>query len=270
MKAPQARLLLTGASGGIGREAARALLAAGASLMLVGRDAGGLQVQARQLRHELGLPPQSEDDRITVCVADLAVDEDLLRLAARAAAWGVNVLVHGAGLPAFGRLETLPAAQLRALINTNLLAPMLLTQALLPHLRAQPRAQIICVGSALGRIGLPGFAAYSASKFGLRGFAEALRRELAGGPVQVQYLGPRSTRTEFNSPAVQAYNQATGSAMDSPARVAQALVQLLQSERPEVFLGFPEALAVRLNGLAGPWLDSAFAKHRRSLPPLAA
>ncbi len=268
MRPPQARVLLTGASGGIGRESARALLRAGASLMLVGRDAAGLQAQARELgqaEHEA-----EADSRIAVCVADLGVDADLQRLATHAADWGANVLVHGAGLPAFGRLQALPAAELRALLNTNLLAPMLLTQALLPHLLSLPSAQIICLGSALGRIGLPGFAAYSASKFGLRGFAEALRRELAGSPVRVQYLGPRSTRTDFNNAAVQAYNRATGTAMDSPARVAQALVALLQSERPELFLGFPEALAVRLNGLVGPWLDRAFSKHRLSLPPLPA
>jgi short-subunit dehydrogenase len=143
---------------------------------------------------------------------------------------------------------------------------MLLTRALLPHLLAQPRAQVVCVGSALGRIGLPGFSAYSASKFGLRGFAEALRRELADSSVRVQYLGPRSTRTAFNDAGVEAYNRATGTAMDTPERVARALVELLRSERPERFLGYPETLAVRLNGLVGPWLDGAFARHRRSLP----
>eukprot|EP01036_Dinobryon_divergens_P050448 gene50448-67562_t len=157
---------------------------------------------------------------------------------------------------------------MRQLVETNLLAPMLLTQALLPHLLAQPRAQLVCIGSALGRIGLPGFAAYSATKFGLRGFAEALRRELAGSPVLVQYLGPRSTHTGFNDAGVQAYNRATGTAMDPPQRVAAALLRLIEGEQPERFVGFPESLAVRLNGLAGPWLDGAFDKHRRSLPPL--
>ena len=136
------------------------------------------------------------------------------------------------------------------MLDTNLLAPMLLTQALLPHLRAMPRAQVIFVGSALGRIGLPGFSVYSASKFGLRGFAEALRRELGDSRVRVQYLGPRSTRTAFNDAAVEAYNRATGTAMDPPEGWPQALLRLLESERAERFLGFPETLAVRLNGLA--------------------
>jgi short-subunit dehydrogenase len=265
MKAAQARVLLTGASGGIGRAAADTLLQAGASLLLVGRSPARLATQVHELSQRHGV----DAARLRWVAADLAQTEHLRPLAETAADWGCNVLVHGAGLPSFGRLEALEPAQIQQQLNTNLLAPMLLTQALLPHLRCQPRAQIICVGSALGRLGLPGFSAYSASKFGLRGFAEALRRELGDSRVRVQYLGPRSTRTEFNNAGVQAYNRATGTAMDTPERVAQALLRLLESEGAERFIGFPETLAVRLNGLAGPLLDGAFAKHRRSLPPLS-
>jgi short-subunit dehydrogenase len=150
-------------------------------------------------------------------------------------------------------------------LRTNLLAPMMLTQALLPHLRVQPLAQILCVGSVLGRIGLPGYSVYSASKFGLRGFAEALRRELAETPVRVQYFGPRSTRTSFNSPLVEAYNRETGSATDSALDVASAMVRMLEDECPERFLGFPETLGARINGLVPTWLDGSFKRHSRSL-----
>ena len=265
MKAAQARVLLTGASGGIGRAVADTLLQAGAALLLVGRSPARLAAQVHELGQRLGV----DAARLHWVATDLAQTERLQPLAETAADWGCNVLVHGAGLPSFGRLETLDPLLIQQQLNTNLLAPMLLTQALLPHLRCQPRAQIICVGSALGRLGLPGFSAYSASKFGLRGFAEALRRELGDSRVRVQYLGPRSTRTEFNNAGVQAYNRATGTAMDTPERVAQALLRLLESEGAERFIGFPETLAVRLNGLAGPLLDGAFAKHRRSLPPLS-
>ncbi|MCX2863545.1 SDR family oxidoreductase [Paucibacter sp. PLA-PC-4] len=264
MKAAQARVLLTGASGGIGRAVADSLLQAGASLLLVGRSPAKLAAQV----HELGQRHGVEPARLRWVATDLAQAERLRPLAEVAADWGCNVLVHGAGAPSFGRLETLEPAAIRQLLDLNLLAPMLLSQALLPHLRCQRRAQIICIGSALGGLGLPGFSAYSASKFGLRGFAEALRRELGDSRVRVQYLGPRSTRTEFNNAGVQAYNRATGTAMDAPERVAHALLRLLQSEGAERFIGFPESLAVRLNGLAGPVLDGAFTKHRRSLPPL--
>ena len=263
MKANQARVLLTGASGGIGRAAAEALVKAGAGVMLVGRSAERLTAQARELTGR----DKSLSDRVTWQVADVIDPADRARLSDTASQWGANVLVHNAGLPSFGRLETLAAHDIQQVLNTNLLAPMLLTQALLPHLCRLPSAQVICVGSALGRIGLPGYSVYSASKFGLRGFAEALRRELGDTAVRVQYLGPRSTLTPFNAPEVEAYNLATGTAMDTPDTVAAALLRLLEDEAAERFLGFPEKLAVRLNGLAPGLLDGAFERHRGSLPP---
>jgi len=250
------RIVLTGAGGGIGRAAASLLAAAGAHLLLVGRQRDALATQA----HALGA-------RTDWHCADLTDPAALQGLARAAANWQANVVVHGAGLPAFGRLEALDPHTLQQALATNLMAPMLLTQALLPALRRQLQAQVVFIGSALGRIGLPGFSAYSATKFGLRGFAEALRRELADSPVRVQYLGPRSTRTGFNDAAVDAYHQATRTAVDAPERVALALRRLIESEAAESFIGYPEKLAVRLNGLAPTWLDGAFHRHREQLPP---
>lgn len=261
MKAGDARVLLTGATGGIGRAAAEALLRKGASLMLVGRSPATLSECARRLTHHLSLEPS----RVAWHAADVMQPKAVASLADEAIAFGANVIVHGAGSPAFGAFESLDPAGWQASIQTNLVAPMSLTQALLPRLRTQSRAQVVFVGSVLGRLGVPGYAAYCASKFGLRGFAEALRRELGDGPVKVQYLGPRGTSTPFNSDEVVAYNLATDSAMDEPATVADALVALIEDESAERFLGFPESLAVRVNGIVPAWLDGAFAKHRRAL-----
>ncbi|QKO22625.1 SDR family oxidoreductase [Rhodoferax sp. BAB1] len=247
MKAAQARVLLTGASGGIGQAMVQALLQAGAQVLGVSRT------------------PQPAQAGLTWITADLGNAADLARIAQAADRWGANVVVHAAGLPAFGALPQLEAAQMQAVLQANLLAPMLLTQALLPRLRQLPHAQIVFVGSALGRIGLPGFSLYTASKAGLHGFAEALRRELGDTPVRVQLLAPRSTRTAFNDDAAQAYNTATGTGSDAPAVVAQALLALIESEAAERYLGFPERLAVRLNSLIGPLLDGSFAKHRRQV-----
>lgn len=261
MKLEQARVVLTGATGGIGAVAANALVRAGAAVMLVGRYPARLAALAQELS-------QIDDDasaRVAVQVTDLGDAKAIDTLAAAAAVWRANVLVHGAGVPAFGALDTLPSDQVLHVLQTNLIAPVLLTRALLPHLRRQPRAQVVCVGSALGRLGLPGFSVYSAGKFGLRGFAEALRRELAGGPVRVQYLGPRTTRTDFNDAAVESYNRITGTASDPPLLVATALLAMIEHETAERFLGFPEKVAVRLNGAVGPLLDAAFIRHRQAL-----
>jgi short-subunit dehydrogenase len=246
MKASDARVLLTGASGGIGQAMGQALRQAGAQVMGVGRGAAG---PAGMAWHR----------------ADLNEPHGAASVAQAAADWRANVVVHAAGVPGFGALASISPQQMEQVLRANLLAPMLLTQALLPDLLRQPRAQMVFVGSALGRIGLPGFSVYGASKAGLHGFAEALRRELADTPLRVQILGPRSTRTGFNGAAVEAYNQATGTAMDTPEAVAAALLGLIESEAAESFVGFPERLGVRLNGLLGARMDGSFAKHRRSL-----
>jgi len=263
MKPSEARIVLTGATGGIGRETAAAFIAAGSSVLLVGRSAAQLSALSRSIQSTA----VGGAGRIAWQVADLGDATQMDELVGVAAEWRCNVLVHAAGVPCFGAFETADAETMRRVIDINLLAPMRLTQALLPHLRAQVRAQVICLGSALGRIGLPGFSIYSASKFGLRGFTEALRRELAGSGVRIQYVGPRSTRTSFNSAAVEAYNASTGTAMDSPNRVAQALLRSLHDETAERFIGFPERLAVRINGAVPTLLDGSFDKHRRSVPP---
>jgi short-subunit dehydrogenase len=260
MKAGDARVLLTGATGGIGQAIAGALLERGAAVMLTGRSPAKLAALARQLGAAL-----QAAQRIHWHAADLDDAGSLQFLRDAAAQWRVNVLVNGAGTPSFGRFESFGAEHLEQVLRTNLLAPMRLTQALLPVLRRQRQAQVIQVGSALGRLGLPGYSVYSASKFGLRGFSEALRRELRGSNVRVQYLGPRSTRTSFNDARVDAYNRATGTAVDAPETVARALVELLESEAAERFLGLPEKLAVRLNGAVPQWLDGAFDKHRASV-----
>lgn len=260
MKAAESRVLLTGAGGGIGQAIATLLVGSGASVMLAGRSPARLAAQARALQHHMPVA------RVEWHEADLRQAPSLVALAGKAATWQCNVVIHCAGVGEFGRFDDIGAERMAQVLSTNLWAPMVLTQTLLPHLRGLPQAQVICVGSVLGAMGLPGFSVYCASKFGLRGFAQALRRELADTQVLVQYLGPRSTRTNFNSSQVTDYNKATGTRMDSPARVAHALLQMLEDRTAERFLGFPEKFGVRINGLAPMLLDSAFHKHRASLP----
>ncbi|NLD68206.1 MAG: SDR family oxidoreductase [Limnobacter sp.] len=259
MRAIDARVLLTGASGGIGRAGAQALTKAGAAVMLTGRSAEALAALADEIRDTRPRTDVQWHD------ADLTRSADIAALSAAAQAWNVNVLVNNAGQPSFGPFSEFEPAHVEQVLRTNLLAPILLTHAMLPWLARRPAANVIQVGSVLGRLALPGFSVYSAGKFGLRGFSEALRRELAGSGVRVQYLGPRSTRTRFNDAAVLAYNEATGTAMDEPARVAAALVELLESDAAERFLGFPESLAARVNGLAPTLVDGGLRRHRAAL-----
>jgi short-subunit dehydrogenase len=105
------------------------------------------------------------------------------------------------------------------------------------------------VGSTFGSIGFPGFAAYSASKFAVRGFSEALRRELADTAIRVHYVAPRATRTALATDRIRAMNAELGVGMDSPQTVAAAIERVLREERSELLLGAPERLFAKLNAL---------------------
>jgi short-subunit dehydrogenase len=256
MKPGHMNVVLTGAGGGIGAAIARALASAGASVLLVGRSGERLEAVAAALQ---------AGARAAALAADITHEDGRRAIQQAAAAMRANVLINNAGVPSFGTLESLDEAHVVRVVETNLIAPMLLTRLLLPQLQAQPEARVLNIGSALGGLALPGFCAYSAAKFGLRGFSEALRRELAGSPLRVQYLAPRTTRTAFNDARVEAFNRATGAQSDSPELVARAALDMLQRGTAERTLGFPEKLAVRINGLAPRWLDGVFKRHRAAL-----
>lgn len=244
----QARILLTGASGGLGQALARQLSAGGAALLLTGREAGRLE--------EIVANPGGE---ISCLSADLTDPADLTRVAATARIFGVNVLINNAGVGCFGLLEEQTWPSIEQVLQTNLEMPMRLTHALLPWLIGQPQAVIVNIGSTFGSLPFPGFAAYSAAKAGLRGFSQALRRELADTPVSVVHLAPRAIDTPLNSSAVNALNRALGNRSDSPDDVARQVIEALLHEDRERHFGFPERLFAWLNGVAPRLIDQALA-----------
>jgi short-subunit dehydrogenase len=259
MSARRFRAVLTGAAGGIGSEIARTLAPRCDALLLVGRNAGRLADLQRRLR----------DPGTRIVEADVAsaAGRDAVAAAARDVAGGVDLLINNAGASAFAWLADQDDEALERMVRTNLLAPMQLTRALLPLLETQTSAYVVNVGSIFGYLGYPGCAAYSATKFGLRGFSEALRRELADGPVRVMYLAPRSTRTPANSDAMYALNERLRVAVDDPRVVARALMRLLRARRGERLMGFPERLFARMNQLAPGLVDGSL---RRKLPVIRA
>jgi short-subunit dehydrogenase len=240
------RAVLTGASGGIGRAIAVALAPQCDELLLVGRDARRLaEVQA------------AAGGAARTLLADLATPQgrDAVRLP------GVNLLINNAGAGDFAWLEGQSDATLERIVEANVLAPMQLTRRLLPELAKRREAWIVNVGSILGYLGYPGQAAYCASKFALRGFSEALRRELADGPVRVLHLAPRATRTAMNGAGVCALNAELGVAMDEPETVARALLALLRRPARERLLGMPERLFARINQVLPGLVDRALRRQ---------
>jgi short-subunit dehydrogenase len=242
-------ILLTGASGGIGRAIASRLAASGASLTLVGRDAAKLE----QLQQTLPGNHYFIEADINLAGGRDTVVELCRKL-------GTDVFINAAGVMDFQFYDQQSEELVEQMVTTNLLSPMILCQQLIPLLKQRPEAAIVNIGSIFGSIGHPGFAAYCASKFGLRGFTEALQRELADTPVEVFYLAPRATRTSLNSDAVSALNEALGNTTDSPELVAEELLRVLSGKRAQSFMGWPEKFFVRLNGLFPGLVHNALVK----------
>jgi len=249
-------ILLTGATGGIGAAVASLLAGAGGRLLLTARDPQRLAV----LQNDLSAAGAC----VEVIAGDLTTAVGRERIVAAATDFGgVDVLVNSAGTTYFGLFTDQSAASVESLIATNVVAPLLLIRELLPLLSRAREAAIVNVGSALGSIGMPGQAAYAASKFALRGFSEALRRELIGTNVQVLYVAPRTTDTAMNDPFAREVSERMGNCSDSAQFVAMQLVDALAFGRRERFIGWPERLAIKLNALLPFVLDRVLARQTR-------
>ena len=241
MKVSDMTIVLTGASGGIGRAAAVELSQQGARILAVGRNRESLQALISEL---------SGSQHHYFCM-DISDAGQRRQLAQQLTALSVppNILINMAGFGECVLLEEQTPESIEKIININVTSTILLTQALLPLLKRQPAAMIINVGSILGSLGYPGQTVYCASKFALRGFSEALQRELADTSVSIKYFAPRATKTTFNSRQVNALNQRLGNAIDPPEQVAKALVKLITGRRQRYFVGLPERLFIVLNQL---------------------
>lgn len=256
MLKPPYSVVLTGACGGIGRAIAQALAAQARQLILVGRDPGHLEDLKRELN----------SSAIHLVCGDLLDPNTRLALHAKAASvGGINVLINNAGTSAFSSFANQSPDSIQRVMDVNLTAPMLLTQTLLPILQRQPQAQVINIGSAFGSIGFPGFSSYCASKFGLRGFTQALRRELADTPVRVRLFSPRATRTSINSDAVDQLNAALNTTVDSPEFVAQKFIEFLSGRANDYQVGGTERFFAKLNQLLPGLPDQAL---RKQLPTI--
>jgi short-subunit dehydrogenase len=259
MKGGTMNVLLTGATGGIGAQTAALLATRGANLLLVARDASRLKALRSRLTRF--------GTTVEVVAADLATEEGRRRVAAAAHEFqgGINVLINNAGINRFDLFDRQSDKDLEAVVNINLLAPMLLTHKLLPLLQRQRMAVVLNVGSIVGSIGLPGQVAYCSSKFGMHGFSEALRRELDGSPIRVVYVAPRSTDTDMNDSLLREINELTGVRTDDTSVVARHVVDAITGARNERFIGWPERLFVKINALLPGLVDRSLKKQRRLL-----
>ena len=264
MKLQGKNIVLTGAAGGIGSLLTQQLLEKGACLAAVDRDPAQLDAldDATRLRSQQGM----------TIAADLTLPEGIASIAQHITQqWngGVDIVIHAAGVMDFAPFENMRAESIHLMTAVNLEAPIQLTRALLPKMLDRGQGRIVFLGSILGALGMPYFSTYTASKFALRGFSEALRRELYGKGVGISYIGPRSVKTSLNAGAVKRMAEATGMTMDDPAQVAQKIIQSIEKERDEAFLGFPESLFTKINALSPRIIDKGMRKQQKIMEPFA-
>lgn len=189
--------VLTGAAGGIGRATAHELAARGSNLVLLDRDTDALAELAADLR------VRRPDRAITTYDVDLADAEAALEAATaiRDAHPNIHLLVNNAGVALGGRLSQISLDDIDWLMSINFRAVVVMTHTLLPRLTATRGAHVCNVSSLFGIIGPAGQTAYSASKFAVRGFGDALRQELAEDEVGVTTVHPGGIRTQIANSA---------------------------------------------------------------------
>ena len=234
---------ITGAAGGLGAPVARLLREAGARVIGIDRSAC----------------PACDESVIT----DLSDEAALAALADRLGRQTPDILVNIAGVMRFGLHETQPVDALALCYRVNLLVPAVLARAVMPAMKARGTGQIVTIGSVLGAVPYPWFAAYSSSKAGLAALAQALRRELAGSGVSVTHINPRAARTALNNAQVNRFLEITGMKADEPEWVARRIVAAILNRRQTVTIGAMERIYAALNALAPRLIDSGLAPQIR-------
>ena len=235
---------VTGASSGFGEAFVRYAVAQGHSVVATARDTAklaALQALApeRVLVHRLDVTKAGEAEAAIQAAVDM---------------FGrIDVLINNAGYGIVGAVEETPEAELRALMETNFFGAVAVTQAALPVLRAQRSGAIVNISSMGGQLSMPGFGAYSASKFALEGISEALAQELAPFGIKVLIVEPGSFRTNLagaamrHMPIIDTYLDVVGATRDfahsmhqtqegDPMKAAAAIASALASETPPLRL----------------------------------
>lgn len=246
------KIAISGASGGIGSAIAKALSKQGAIVLVSGRSQSKL---AELISNLTG-------DGHQAVVADLLTKVGRKEFIQKCSEFSAEILINTLGVNQLENFFETSDESIDRMVATNLVAPIQLCRDMLTRFKTSSGGIIVNVGSIMGSIGFAGSVVYCATKFGLRGFSESLRRELADTDIRVIYFAPRATDTAINDAAMSDLNLALGNTVDSPDRVAKQLVNVLKRERyGNHYLGWPEAFFVRLNGLLPSLVDKALFKQ---------
>ena len=251
-------VVITGASSGIGRAAAVMAARHGASVALVARDESRLREATSEVaRHGTA----------AAFACDVADEHAVSEMARRVSSelGPADILVNNAGFAIYGTVSSLDAAVIRAHMETNYFGAVHCTKAFMPHMLEVNRGKIVNVASVAASIGLPGIAAYCASKFAMLGFSESLRAELAKTGVGITTVSPIAVRTPFFDHASFAGVRRYSPMSLDVQTVARAIMRAIGSRRGEITVPGAARLAIWAKHTF-PWafnalVSSAFGKN---------
>ena len=234
------RIVLTGASSGIGRALAVELAKLGAKLVLVARSHDKLIDLAS------GLPGSH-----IIVTADLTVDEDRVRVIKQAVdkLGGIDILINDAGIASWGHFANSDEAVMREVMEVNFFAPVELMRLAIPHLTNGVDPLICNVSSMCGRRGMPAWPEYSASKFALSGLSESLRGEMARFGIDVVLAVPGMTKTGLreNMPRNEGKAKIDFEAGMQPQEVATKIIGAIRSGKNEIVIGSDAKRMLRMH-----------------------
>ncbi len=255
------RLLITGASGGIGRCVAEQAARAGARLALAARSVERLESLAGDLR-KLGAD-------VLVVPTDVTVGAERARLFETVVArfGGLDALLNNAGVGAFGHFAESSEAILRQVMEVNFFAPAEMIRLAIPILARGQQPAIVNVSSMCGRRGIPAWPEYSASKFALCGLTEALRAELVRFAIDVLLVVPGLTRSELGSHLLRNAGRMKIDFSDGmpPEKVAASILNALCRNRTETVLGWDARWILRVQRFLPRLVDRVLARKVRQL-----
>ncbi|MBY0525438.1 MAG: SDR family oxidoreductase [Gemmataceae bacterium] len=255
------RILITGASQGIGKSLAAAAARRGARVLAVARSGNLLQELSQDIPNERGI--------LEVVQADITRPEDRRRMVEVAVQrfGGIDVLINNAGVGATGHFAEAGADRLRQIMEVNFFGLVETTRAFLPVLKHGNRPAIVNISSVAGKRAIPARSDYSASKFAVEGFSEALRPELAKDGIDVLVVCPGLTQTNFSQNMIE---QKARMAMDhmrgmSSVEVADATLAAIERGTRETILTFQGKLIALVGRFLPRLADRIAARKVRAL-----
>jgi len=246
-----AAVAVTGAASGIGRALAIELAARGADLALADRDEAGLQSAAAEIATSSTRTGATR--KVSLHRLDIGDSEAVTAFAREAIAThpALNIVINNAGVALLGQFHEIDQAQMEWLFNINFWGAVHATRAFLPHLASQPASHIVNLSSIFGIVAPPGQTAYSAAKFAVRGFSEALRHELqmAKSPIRLSVVHPGGIKTNIvrnsragtgvtdNERRVQSIERFDAIAQTSAKDAALRIIKGIEKNEPRILIG---------------------------------